>query len=117
MILLTAGVFVAMHRCMGEPSKNKGAAALAAGVEEPSQALVAGEIGRSQSQVSRYVSGQILPEFAPRFAAWEKRGIALTSWDEPLDPPDASDGAHPCEPPQAAQMTPDPAFSDAAVTS
>jgi len=100
---------------MGELSKNKGAAAMGAWVEETSQAHVAGEIGRSQSQVSRYVSGQILPEFAPRFAAWEKRGIALTSWDEPLEPPAvssvASDSAHPCEVPQAAQMPRDPAFS------
>lgn len=87
---------------------------MGAWVEETSQAHVAGEIGRSQSQVSRYVSGQILPEFAPRFAAWEKRGIALTSWDEPIDPPLSSvapDDAHRCEVPQAAQMPRDPAFS------
>lgn len=81
---------------------------MGAWVDETSQAHVAREIGRSQSQVSRYVSGESLPEFAPRNAAYMKRGIPLTAWDEL--PTGAANTASQCEEPQAAQISSVPPF-------
>lgn len=76
--------------CMITAPPNLGAALLAAWVEETSQMVVAAQIGRSQSQVSRYCSGDSSPEYPARKAALERRGIPLDAWDLPV--PETTEG-------------------------
>jgi DNA-binding phage protein len=102
MIVLTFGSVVAMHYCMADTAKNKGAALMGAWAAETSQAQIAEQIGRSQSQVSRYISGESVPEFLARRAAWRVRGIPLDAWDLPSE--DANSASH-IETPQAARTS------------
>jgi len=84
---------------------------LRARTKDLTQAQIAPLLGCSQAMVSEYLGGRSRPGPVGRALAERSFGVPLAAWFLPSELPPASDDAHPCEAPQAAQMPRDPAFS------